>query len=118
MSKKENDYDILILPSISRVFNRFIDNNGSLKYYFEFQNFYFNLIDVEDLINDIESLYQETIPSFKKFKWIDSEAEFCSIFSNNYYNKITLPLKHLKQDQIKKYLDRVSKINYIQSSSK
>ena len=73
---------------------------------------------MEDLIGDIEILYSETIPSFKKFKWIDSEAEFCSIFSNNYYNKIIHPLKNLKQDQIKKYLDRVSKINYIQSSPK
>jgi hypothetical protein len=75
----------LILPIIRRVYNELVtgrysnDDNKLLIYL---------LIDIDDLINYFEIKYQEILPSFYGFRYIDAEAEFCAVLTSDYIGKI------------------------------
>ena len=74
-----------ILPIIRRVYvelvtGRYSNDDNKLLIYL--------LIDVDDLINYFEIKYQEILPSFYGFKYIDAEAEFCAVLTSDYIGKI------------------------------
>lgn len=74
-----------ILPIIRRVYvelvtGRYSNDDNKLLIYL--------LIDIDDLINYFEIKYQEILPSFYGFKYIDPEAEFCAILTSDYIGKI------------------------------
>jgi hypothetical protein len=74
-----------ILPIIRRIYVELVtgrhsnDRNKLLLYL---------LIDVDDVIEHFNFHYKEIMPSFYGFKFIDPEAEFCMILTNDYIGKI------------------------------
>jgi hypothetical protein len=79
-----------VLPVIRRVYvelvtGRYSNDDNKLLIYL--------LIDVDDLIKYFEIKYQEILPSFYGFKYIDPEAEFCAVLTSDYIGKINKKIK-------------------------
>ena len=73
--------------------------------------------DVNDIIKDFNIHYSKILPSFYGFKYIDPEAEFCIIFTNDYVGKINKTINEkYSNNKLYSYLVAISrekKINQI-----
>lgn len=81
----------LILPIIRRVYTSLFDSK-SMHNFVDAKNklLLYNIIDIDDLIKDFYLLYENIMPYFLlNFKYIDIEAEFCLLFTNNYIGKLS-----------------------------
>jgi len=85
LSEKDQVKIQLILPILRRVYTELVtskysnDQNKMLLYL---------LIDVDDVLQHFNQLYDNVLPSFYGFKYIDPEAEFCSTVTRDYIGKL------------------------------
>jgi hypothetical protein len=86
----------LILPIIRKIYVSLVthdwvnDNNKLLLY---------NLINIDDLINDIYLQYKKSMGCLSNFEYIDRECEFCSLFTKSYIGKLSKEFFKNKSDK-------------------
>jgi len=85
LNLENEDKQQVVLPIFRRIYTELVtgrysnDDNKLLLYL---------LIDVDDVLDQLDKLYETVLPSLYDFKHIDAQAEFCVLITRDYINKL------------------------------
>jgi len=93
LNLEDEDKQQVVLPIFRRIYTELVtgkysnDDNKLLLYL---------LINVDDVLEQFNQLYETVLPSLYDFKHIDQQAEFCVLMTRDYISKIH---KDIRKDE-------------------